>query len=562
MAEGTIREQLNRRVAAMTTERSSFMTHYTELSDAIQPRRGRFIISDVNKGDRRHQSIINSKGTQALRTATAGMLAGVMSPSRPWFALVTPDPDLMEFQPVKEWLYKVELILRAIFNQSNLYSMAPVMISELLLFGTGLMTHVDDFENVARFYTHTAGSYMIAQNDRLEIDTFAREWEWTVEQTVSMFGLSAVSDTVKNFYDRGMYNSMVKVTHCVYPNRDRQGHQLLAQNKAWASVHYEPGCNDKDKLLRRSGFDAFPGYAPRWGVTGEDIYGTDCPGMIALGDVRGLQIMERRKAQAIDKMVNPPLHGPSSLLNRPISALPGGTTLYDQNGAGDSSGLRPIYLVQPNLADFVRDIEKTEMRIGHAFYEQLWLAITSMEGVQPRNQFELAKRDAERLLQLGPVLERLHGEFLGRMIDATFNQAMKAKILPPPPKELENQELKIDYISTLAQAQRQVATGAIDSLAAFGGGLVKAGWTGALDKFDADQAMDEYAYINGAPPRLIVPDDVVAERRAERAQKEQAAQAMQMANMGAQTAKSLADTKTEDGNLLTRALGKDEPTDE
>ena len=562
MAEGTIREQLNRRVAAMTTERSSFMTHYQELSEAIQPRRGRFIISDVNKGERRHQSIINSRGTQALRTATAGMLAGVMSPSRPWFSLETPDPDLMEFQPVKEWLYKVELILRAIFNQSNLYNMAPVMLSELLLFGTGFMTHVDDFDNVARFYTHTAGSYMLAQNDRLQIDTAAREFEWTVEQTVSMFGLGAVSDTVKNMYDRGHYNSRVKITHCIYPNRNREGNKLLAANKAYSSVYYEPACNDKEKLLRRSGFDVFPGYATRWGTTGEDIYGTDCPGMVALGDVRGLQIMERRKAQAVDKMVNPPLHGPASLLNRPISALPGGTTLYDQNGAGDSSGLRPIYLVQPNLADFSKDIERHETRIDTAFYVQLWLAISSMEGIQPRNQFELRQRDAERLLQVGPVLERLHGEFLGPLIDRAFNQCVAAKILPPAPQELANQDLKISYISSLAQAQRQVATGAIDSLAAFGGGLVKAGWVGALDKFDADQAMDEYAFINGAPPRLIVPDDVVAERRAERAQKEQAAQAMQMANMGAQTAKSLADTKTEDGNLLTRALGKDEPTDE
>ncbi len=559
MAEKTKKERAQQRVSAMRSERLSFDAHYMELSENIQPRRGRFFTSDRNKGEKRHQLIINSRGTQALRTATAGLLAGTMSPSRPWFALATPDPDLMEFAPVREWLYKTETLLRAIFNASNLYNMAPVMLSELLLFATGFMTHVDDFDDVARFYTHTVGSYMLAQNDRYRIDTAARDFEMTVEQLVRQFGLENVSPTVRNMWDRGNYEVWIPVTHFIYPNFDRDPRKLmLGKNKAYGSCYFESGDNDKNRMLSESGYDRFPGYAPRWGVTGEDTYGTDCPGMIALGDVKGLQIMEKRKAQAVDKMVNPPLKGPSTLANKLVSSLPGGLTLYDQNGVTASDGLGALYQVQPNLEQFARDLDRTERRIDEAFYVPLWLAISNMEGVQPRNAFELQQRDQERLLQLGPVLERLHGEFLSPLIDNTFEQCVKAGILPEPPPELQETPLKIEYISTLAQAQRAVATNSIDRLTAFTAGLVKSGWSQAGDKIDVDQAIDEYAQVIGVPPRIIVSDENVQLVRAERKKAEEAQQSLMMAQAGAQIAKTAADTKTGELNLLTRATGQDD----
>ena len=158
----------NTLVQGMRLERNSFIAHYKDLQEYISPRRGRFFEEDRNKGTKRHKVIINSVGSQALRVAVAGMLNGTMSPSQPWFALETFNPDIMEDGATRDWLWKVELILRTILNGSNFYNMSPVFLKELLLFGTAFMTHVNDFEDVARFYTHTAGSYMLAQNDRLE----------------------------------------------------------------------------------------------------------------------------------------------------------------------------------------------------------------------------------------------------------------------------------------------------------------------------------------------------------------------------------------------------------
>ena len=548
MADSNERDYFERRRTAMIAERSSFIAHYRELSDYVQPRRGRFFISDRNKGDRRSQSIINSKATQALRIARSGLLAGVMSPARPWFGLETPDPDLMEFQPVKIWLHKAEILIRAIFNGGNLYNMAPVMLGETLLFGTGVMLHVDDYEDVARFYTLTAGSYMIGQNERLSVTTLVREYEATVEQLVSQFGLDNVSKTVKDLYDKGSLDSWIPCVHFVDENPDFKKTSKLSKEKRFRSVYYEPGSADKNKFLSKAGYDEFPAYCPRWDVTGEDIYGTDCPGMTALGDVKALQLEEKRKAQAIDKMVDPPLKGPSSLRNVMVSTLPGGLTIYD----GDSTreGLQSIYTVNPQIQELMMDIQAVERRIDTAFYADLFMAISSMAGIQPKNQLELSHRDAERLLQLGPVLERLHGEFLDPLINRTFNQCIRADLLPEPPKELQGQTLKVKYISTLAMAQRSVAAGGIERLAGFVGSLAGAGFPEVVDKFDADQAVDEYSSVIGVPPRVTRSDEVVEEIREARAQAQQAQQTLEAGQTVSQTVKNLGDAVAGEGSAL------------
>ena len=535
----------------MTQERSSFLPHYKEISDNTSPRRGRFERTDRNIGTKRHSNIINSKGIQALNTAQAGMFAGVMSPTRPWFDLATPDPGLMEFAPVKVWLQLVARQMRVIFNSGNLYTMAPVMIGELLQFGTGCITQVDDPENVARFFTHTAGSYLIGQDHRFVVNQLCREYMMTAEQMALEFGRDKLSTAVRTALDKNNLTAWFPVVHFIEPNDEFRPRNPVARFKAFSSAKYEPGNQDKDMFLSQSGFDEFPAYCPRWGLTGEDIYGTDCPGMVTLGDIKQLQIEEKRKAQGIDKLVNPPLTGPASVRNVPVSSLPGGLTIYD----GDSSRnkLEALYAINVNLQDLKEDIAQVERRIDSAFYVDLFLAISNMEGIQPRNQLELSERNAERLLQLGPVLERMQGEFLDLMIARTFSQMVRANLLPPPPPELSDQPLKVEYISSLAQAQRAVDTRGIDRLSEYVGGLMAAGLSDGK-KFNGDAATDVYADLLGTPSKLMVADEDVAAQREQEAQQAAAAANLEAGEQAARTAASAGQVDLEGDNLVSRSV--------
>ncbi|KKK74439.1 hypothetical protein LCGC14_2883770 [marine sediment metagenome] len=129
-------------------------------------------------------------------------------------------------------------------------------------------------------------------------------------------------------------------------------------------------------------------------------------------------------------------------------------------------------------------------------------------------------------------------------------------LLEPPP-ELRGKELRVKFISSLAQAQNAVATGNIDRLAAFVGGLSGTpGYEDVTDKFDADQAVDEYGHLIGAPAKLVVPDDKVAERRQIRAeqleqQRQQEVQ-LELAKAAAGPAANLAQTDLSEDNPLSR----------
>src|SRR5574340_460430 len=108
----TERQKLQSRWGALKSERSSWIDHWRDISDYMLPRSGRFLVTDRNRGDRKHNNIYDSTSTRALRVLAAGMMAGMTSPARPWFRLTTSDPDLDESSAVKLWLADVTRMMQ------------------------------------------------------------------------------------------------------------------------------------------------------------------------------------------------------------------------------------------------------------------------------------------------------------------------------------------------------------------------------------------------------------------------------------------------------------------
>lgn len=547
----TLREHLNQRYSALKTERSSWESHWRELSEYVMPRRGRFLMADYNKGSKRNTKILDNTGTLAARTLASGMMAGITSPSRPWFRLTTPDPGMMDYAPVKTWLHDVETILREIFTRSNFYNALHTLYTEHGVYGQAPILIDEDYEDVIRAYQMTCGSYYMAVSDRNIVDTIYREMPLTVKQVVQWFGLENVSQTVKNLYEKSNYDATVKVIHAIEPNDRRNRAFKDKRNMAYRSIYWEDGQDKQGKFLLNSGYREFPGMAPRWDVIGNDVYGRS-PAMDALGDIKQLQAEQKHKAHGIEKLVNPPMVGPASLDGRVSNTLPGGVTYLDV--LTGQQGFVPAYQIQPQIQHLTLDIQDVRQRISRAFYEDLFLMLAQSDRREITAR-EVEERHEEKLLMLGPVLERLHDELLDPAIDRTFNIALRAGILPEPPEELAGQALRVEYISIMAQAQKLIGTASMERFSGFVGNLAAVN-PEVLDKYDMDQAVDEYADMTGVPPRIVRSDDDVVRMRQERAQQQQALQQAQMGMAAAQGAKVLSEADTgEDTNLLQRVLG-------
>ncbi len=539
-----------KRLGSLKSERSSFIPLYRDLSDHHLAHRGRFLTSDRNKGHKRNTKQINNTSRLAVRTLASGMMSGITSPARPWFRLSSGDKSLDDFASVKQWLFQVQTLMYKVFSASNLYNSLHVVYSELGVFGTGAMGVYQDFDNVIWCNPYTVGSYMLAMNGKNEINTFYREYELSVAQCVKQFGLDNCSNQVQEMWNKGNTEAWVKVTHAIEPNDDRDQQSPLAKNKKFRSVYFEdssPKRSDQDLFLRNSGFDVFPIMAPRWDVTGEDIYATDCPGMTALGDTKALQHGEKKLYQAVDKVGSPPLQGSIDLKNKiNTGVLKGNEILWVEK---HSEGLTSIYgNYKPDLAALQVVNQDAENRVKRAFYEDLFLMLANTDRRQITAR-EVAEKHEEKLLMLGPVLERLHTELLDPLIDRTFDILQDNGILPLPPPELQGKELDVEYVSVLAQAQRLVNTGAIDRIAQFTAGLAQV-WPGAKHKINAEQAVDEYSNALGVDPAIINSDEQVEALNAVDAQRAQqaaqAAQSEQMVKMG----KDASDIKVEDNNAI------------
>lgn len=553
MAEESRKQFYNKQLSSLETERSSFDTHWRDLSDFILPRSSRFLTSDRNKSTR-NTKIVDPTATMANRTLSSGMLSGITSPTRPWFSLGTPDPEMMEYGPVKYWLEMVQNRMNDVMNKSNWYQSLPIVYGQLGTFGTTAMSLLEDDEDVIRTHPFPIGSYYLSNSDRLQVDTVYRKFSMTCRQIVQRFGLDNVSDSVKSAWTSQQYEEWFEVVHVVEPNMNRDTGKMDSKNKKFASVYYEAGGAD-NKLLSEKGFDDMPIMAPRWDINGEDVYGSSCPGMIALGSVKALQLEQRRKAQAIDKLVNPPMVGPSSLRNQRASLLPGEITYVDQ--VSGSTSFQPAYAINPRINELVADIQDTRSLINSSYFVDLFMML---QNVNTRSMpvEAVVEMKEEKLLMLGPVLERLNDEFLDPSIDRIFNIMARKNMLPLAPPELAGQSLRVEYISVMAQAQKAVGIGSIERFVGFVGGLAQAN-PAALDKLNIDQAIDDYGNMVGVPATIIATSEQVAQVREERAKQQQQQQAMQTSMAAVQGAKTLSETQTDQPSALSAVTGAMQP---
>jgi hypothetical protein len=554
-ASGLTRRQRYENVRGqLKTEQATFHPTWQELGEFWQPRRSRFFTSDRNKGDRRSQSIIDSTPLFALRTLQAGMHAGLTSPARPWMRLTTGDPDLAERASVKQWLHIVTQRMLTIFLRSNLYNALPLTYGDMGLFGTAALCVMEDDDDLMRAHAYPIGSYLVGLDKRGIATTFSRELRLTCRQLIEEFGRvdggrdidrTKFSNEVLTAWDGGEYEQAFDITWFIAPNDEYDPTRLEARHTMrWKSCWYELGKEDKDLngegFLRESGFEEFPVFIPRWDVTGEDTYGTQSPALIAHGDVKQLQLMQKRKAQAIEKAINPPLVGPASLEGRGVFNLPGRVT-YDDVREG-MQGLRPLHQVPlEGLQYLLQDMGETRERIRQAMYADLWLMLSQSDLRQPITAEEVRARQEEKLIALGPVLERTNDELLDPMVDRVFAMMQRVGAVPEAPPELQGINLKVEYLSILAQAQKLVGVVGQDRFLQSVVFMAEH-FPEVKHKVNAQQVVDRYGDMLGVAPSIIRSDEEAeASLRAEQEQIQAMQRAEQAKTLGA-AAQSLGNT--------------------
>jgi len=555
-------ERYNTVKTALKSERWSFEAHWRELGDYLLPRRTRFWVGDRNRGDKRNQKILDSTGRFAVRTLQSGLHAGLTSPARPWMKLTTPDPNLAKIPAVKAWLSVVTQRMLLVFQQSNLYNALPILYGDMGVFGTACMGVLEDTDDLLRCYPYPIGTYALGLDKRGLATSFVREYRLSVRQVVEDYGLMAdgrtidwtkLSSRVKHSWERSLYEEPVDLTWLVMPNPYPNPKRLEAKYKPWVSCHWEDNGNEQ-KFLRESGFDTFPVVAPRWDITGEDTYGTDCPGMTALPDVKQLMEQQKAKALAIQTLVKPPTIAPTTLQTQGTFLLPGDVTYVDVPQG--MAGMRSVYDIRVDVSHLIQDISKTQYQIQRAFFEDLFLMLAQSENgsAQPITAEEVRERHEEKLLALGPVLERTNDELLAPLVERAWKMMEAAGLIPVAPEEVQGVKIAAEYTSIMAQAQKLVGVVGLDRFLGSATALAQT-FPDVVDKIDSNRVVDIYGDALGVDPSILRTDEDANERAQARAQQIQRAEEAKQAQQMAAAMKSAGDTPMGGDTALSRLVG-------
>lgn len=548
-----LRKHVDERHLVLKRQRLSWDTQARDLARFIKPRRGQFWSqpNQGNRGQQKNQAILDPWAARSLATLAAGFMSNITSPARPWFRLTVPDKQVADLAPVKVWFDACADRMRMVFNAGNLYSALPQMYEQVGQFGTACVFMEFDREDVVRFYPMSWGEYWLGVSARGAVDTVYRRFMYSHRQIVQRWGENADEESTRKAKTNEA-DQEVPILHAVEPNAEYDASRWDWAGKPFRSVYWRED-SAAGKYLARSGYTRWPVLTPRWDVVGNDAYSEGC-GHDALPDVKSLQVFTKRLHNAVDKHVNPPMGAHISLKGSAMSVLPGATNYFattDQKAA-----MWPLYQTQPGAIEHVRQqILDCRQTIDRAFYADVFLMISNMEGVQPRNQLEISTRRDEKMQMLGRVLENLHDEALQPLVSYTFDLMMDHRLIPPPPEELHGYPLEVELISILAQAQKAADLGSVERLWQFAGGLV-AVKPDVMDKLNADETIDIYADKLGAPAAIVVPDDMVAKMRADRAQQTARAKSIEQAGQLADGAKTLSETDVGGGrNALQAVVG-------
>lgn len=555
------------RLMGLRVNRYSWWTHWRELADYFLPRRYRWIVTPnmMGRGSPINQHILDSTGVICARNLASGLVSGKSSPTRPWFRLRVGRMDSTQTSPVSLWLAECERLLYLIFGESNFYNCIAQFYYDLVIFGTATMLIYEDYDNVINCYNPCAGEYYVDINGEYKPVIFYREFTMTVDACVNRFGLDNVSESIRRLYTDPAGANRTReliVAHSIEPNDDGNAAKFGFSDKwkfreiywEWGgSTSPQGGSNAQPGFLEKRGYHDSPAIIARWDLVSNDAYGRS-PAMDALPDQKQCQLETRRKAQAIDKMVNPPLQADVQLKNQPASLLPGGITYISGMIANGKPGMASIYDTKFPVGEITEDLNEVKSRLAKTFFNDVLMTASQFETRSNVTAMEWDMRKSESMVLLGPALERIDYEALSPVIDRVFGIALRAGIIPPAPPEIQGMAMTVDYVGMLAQAQQAAAAGGIERVLQIAGNIAGID-PSVTDNIDFDYTIDKYSKLLNNDPKMIRSPEALAEIRQQRAEQQQQMQQAQIAEQMANSAKNLAATDVGGGVNALQAMG-------
>lgn len=514
--DGVKARKIVQKFEKLKSDRVNWDTYWEEIAKFVLPRKDE-VYGMVVAGEKKGQNLYDSTSIHAnelLASALHGMLT---SPTSVWFGLSTGEKKLDSNPEIRQYLQNSTHKIINTLNSSNFQTEIHETFLDLPSVGTTTLRMEEDDDTVVRFHSSSIYCVWIEENSKGEVDTFYREYNYTLRQIVQEFGEDKLTDELKFEHSKDPSRTYC-IIHAVEPMKDNKG-----QYNSWHVL------KEKPVILRSGKFNESPYAVPRWTkITGEK-YGRS-PAMKSLPDIKMLNQMMKTMIRAAQKAADPPLMIPDNGFILPVRTQAGGSNVYR---AGSKDRIEPL-IHNARIDINTEMIQQARQRIQSAFFiDQLQL----QQGPQ-MTATEVMQRTEENLRMMGPILGRLNNELLKPIIDRVFGIMFRKGLLDEAPEALKGKELKVKYVSQIAKAQRTGEADTFMRVLQSMGPVIEMS-PQVMDNVDGDAVLRYHAEIFGLPEEMLRKPREVEQARGARAQQEQAAMQAQQENVQADTAQKL-----------------------
>ena len=467
-----------------------------DVADYVNPVR-EDIKGNIQSGSKQGIKIYDGTAVSAAVLATDGIHGYHVSPAFPWFKYVMNRLNLNNLPAVKEWLEEIEYNMYMVLNRSNFYSeMWPYIFDGETMGTAAIIAEEDIGDGRIIFEAVHFGEIYISENKYGEADVLHRKRKITARQMVQMFGKDNVPEPVKQAFETQPFQQF-EILHAVYPRDDYDDRKKNAKNKKYASVWV---AKDGSHLLKESGYTQFPYKVWRYMKSGKEVYGRS-PALLAMADIKGLNLMSKTLLGAAQLAVDPPMNVPADMMGK-VQLKPRGLNYYDDPN-------KRIYPVSTGI-NFPVGIDREEAKqkaIRDFFHVDTFLMLSRLAGQGQKTAYEVSELMGEKAAVLGAELGPLNTQ-LDQILDAVYEIEVNAGRMPQPPDillEIAQPGDRFDpvYMGPLAQAQRErFGSEGIKKFFTMIGPLVQIK-PDVLDNFDLDAVAIHIHDISGAPAKII-----------------------------------------------------------
>ena len=509
---------LTSRFKKLEQDKGLLNAEFQEIAEFFQPEKASFF-GVLKKTKEERNKIFDSTPEEALELLAAALQTYLTNPATTWAAIGLVSDSKNASEDIKEWLKDTIDRMMAKFNSEEtlFHSAVHELYLDLPTFGTGVF-FIDEYEGI-RCLCIPLSEVVVAENAKGIIDTVFRSFEMTARQIMQKWPDGA-SQGVKECVLKDPERKF-RVIHAVYPRENFKKGSLKSKDLPIASIYFELS---SQKILKESGYNEMPYMVPRWSKTSGCAYGRG-PGHKALPDVRVLNEMSRSEMIAVDKAADPATILPHDGF---LTDFEGdGGSLNFHRGTGD---IREKIMTLGSEADLVA-IGNAIVRKQDSIKRKFLNHKLQMVGGPQKTAEEVRAILKEGMTVLGPVTIRMQVEFLALCINRVFNIMLRNGELQTPPEELQDQEVKIQYISPISQAQKQMSAEAVKEAMAYAAPLLSVN-PALAGMFDFEEMIRDIPEMYGIAAKYI--------KSPERLKKEQQAQAV-----AAQKQQQIQDTATQ-----------------